>query len=509
MKFLGRIAVLFALALFFVSAGRADEKKADRKDGDTPAPATAAVTAEPASASSPAANASTPVRGATDAGANTATPAPTPAGISERPSSEEEAPRWTPMPAWNGNEGLFTLETGETLPRGAFDFTAGANKISRMPGDITVLQTGPAIGFGVNRWISVFLQIEANEHIHVDVPNSLSLNFPQNPEFKNTIYPRILPNTIANAAYVEDFPFASHNGGGVGEIDLGFKIGLMSERRGDPFSFSIRNDFFIPTKTSFNDLISNEVQYGTFNYGIGGEVSKHLLHKSILATGNLAYRFTRNSSYTVTVPVTGGGTTTQTETLRLSDQLSAGIGLLMFPAKRFQVITEYTGTLFVGNGIPNTTFGARDPADSTEGIRFYLFKSVALDLGYRYSLSLSQHLDRNGFIAKLDVAFRRGHGETPGRPAAGRGPDSLTATCSVDVSSAAAGAVVQATVSAYDAFGHPLSYGWTATGGTIDGRGPYARWDSTGVAAGSYTLTARVDDGAGKTATCASTVTVR
>jgi len=47
--------------------------------------------------------------------------------------------------------------------------------------------------------------------------------------------------------YVEDFPFAANNNGGVGEITVGLKFGLLSERRGAPFSLSVRNDVIIPT----------------------------------------------------------------------------------------------------------------------------------------------------------------------------------------------------------------------------------------------------------------------
>lgn len=45
-----------------------------------------------------------------------------------------------------------------------------------------------------------------------------------------------------------------------------------------------------------------------------------------------------------------------------------------------------------------------------------------------------------------------------------------------------------------------LTYKWTATGGTIDGTGPEVRWNSNGVAEGSYTATVTVDDGRGGTA---------
>jgi outer membrane protein OmpA-like peptidoglycan-associated protein len=508
---------MLILVLFLVSASFADEKK--RKGDDS------SVSADDASAVKSAKDAPTgqaAFGAAISASKSNAKSDP----VAMRDSEEEasEGPKWVPMPSWNGNPGLFNLETGDTLPRGAFDFTAGVNKFSRMPGDITVLQVGPAFGVGVNRWLSLFLQIDADEHIHVDVPSNLSLASPNGIQFRNTIYDPLIPAIApgVNPAYVEDFPFASHNGGGIGEIDLGFKIGLLSEKHGKPISLSIRNDFYIPTKTSLNDLLSNEVQSGKFNYGIGFEASKHLMHNSILATFNWGYRFTRRSSFTIPAGVGGvtgvvvdpipsaarpGGTTTPTTrvaVLNTSDQMTAGVGLLMFPQKRFQVITEYNALIFVGSGIPNTSFGARDPVDSTEGIRLYLMRNVAIDAGYRYSLSLSQHLDRNGFIAKLGIGLRREERE------ASRKSDILTSSCSVDTPSVsvASGRIVQANASATDTYGYPLSYSWSATGGKIEGNGPYARWDSTGAAPGAHKLTVRVDNGRGGTSSCSMDVNV-
>ena len=53
-----------------------------------------------------------------------------------------------------------------------------------------------------------------------------------------------------------------------------------------------------------------------------------------------------------------------------------------------------------------------------------------------------------------------------------------------------------------------LTYKYTATGGTVEGTGADARWNSTGVAPGKYTITATVDDGKGGTATSSTDVTV-
>ncbi len=67
---------------------------------------------------------------------------------------------------------------------------------------------------------------------------------------------------------------------------------------------------------------------------------------------------------------------------------------------------------------------------------------------------------------------------------------------------------VQVHVTASDPDNDPLTYSYTATGGTVEGTGPDARWNSAGVAAGSYTVTAKVDDGKGGTVSCAADIKV-
>ena len=54
----------------------------------------------------------------------------------------------------------------------------------------------------------------------------------------------------------------------------------------------------------------------------------------------------------------------------------------------------------------------------------------------------------------------------------------------------------------------PLTYKWTATGGTIEGTGAETRWNSNGVKAGTYTITVTADDGRGGTANASTDVTV-
>jgi OmpA family len=522
LKVLERAAILVVAIFLMVAPGFADDTRARATDGS----ASAATNATASTASASDATGGTPVAAPGSAAAGTsdaagtpptspvpatmATPA-APAALSKPKSGagqsnatmaaaeDSELPNFTPMPALDGNPGLFTLETGETLPKHGWSLGVGLNKFSRMPGDITSMQLVPSVGYGINRWFSIFFQINSWDYIHVGEPSLLSLASANaaNPPYKNTIYNSIIPSDGFPPAYVEDAPFASHNGSGVGEMDLGFKIGLLSERRGKPISLSIRNDFYLPTKTGLADLLANQVQYGRFNYGVGLEASKTFFHGGITATANWAYRFMRNSSYTETI-----GGTPETVVLNLADQMQVGAGLLIFPTKRFQIMTEYDGTVYIGTGIQNTTFGARDPVDNIIGFRLYAWKWAALDVGYRYSLDLTNHRDRNGFILKVGVAH------WPARPLP---PDVVTASCAVDRAAVKEGSedYITANVSGTDANGFPLTYQWTATGGSIDGSGPYVRWNSAGVGAGSYTLTSRVDNGAGKSASCTANVTVQ
>jgi len=84
------------------------------------------------------------------------------------------------------------------------------------------------------------------------------------------------------------------------------------------------------------------------------------------------------------------------------------------------------------------------------------------------------------------------------------------AACSVSPASVYAGSTdaVAFHVNASDPDNDPLTYSYTATGGTIDGTGADARWNPSGLAVGTYTASAKVDDGKGGTATCSADLKV-
>jgi len=103
------------------------------------------------------------------------------------------------------------------------------------------------------------------------------------------------------------------------------------------------------------------------------------------------------------------------------------------------------------------------------------------------------------------IVFRFGFPNPP--PPPNRPP---VAACSANPTSVFAGSndVVTVHVNASDPDNDTLTYSYTASGGAVEGTGPDARFNSAGLAEGSYTVTAKVDDGKGGTATCAADITV-
>ncbi|HXR33472.1 MAG TPA: Ig-like domain-containing protein [Verrucomicrobiae bacterium] len=112
---------------------------------------------------------------------------------------------------------------------------------------------------------------------------------------------------------------------------------------------------------------------------------------------------------------------------------------------------------------------------------------------------------QNNFRIGSGIVFRLGYPPAPPKP-----NHPPVAACSAAAPSVYQGStdVVAIHVNASDPDNDPLTYSYTATGGTVDGTGPDARWNPSGLALGSYTINVKVDDGRGGTATCAADVAV-
>jgi outer membrane protein OmpA-like peptidoglycan-associated protein len=292
--------------------------------------------------------------------------------------------------------------------------------------------------------------------------------------------------------YVEDYPFAANNTGGIGNITLGLKYAFLSERQGAPVSLSIRNDLNISTRTEVSKLLANGTQGSPLSDMVSLALSKQWSNL-ITGTLNVGYMFVRAPRDNMGEPL-----------FAMPDQLRAGVGFQMFPESRFQPMMEYSGVVFVRapDTPPDNSFGARDPIDGVWGLRMYPWKYFAIDVGYRYMLNLKDLNDRHGFVVKIGTAL------WPEKAAPVNHPPTISCTADKGSVYLDSGDTVTVSCTAADPDDDPLTYTWSSTCGKVDGTGPQVRWLSAGVPLGSCTITAKVDDGRGGSANSSAAVRV-
>jgi outer membrane protein OmpA-like peptidoglycan-associated protein len=115
---------------------------------------------------------------------------------------------------------------------------------------------------------------------------------------------------------------------------------------------------------------------------------------------------------------------------------------------------------------------------------------------------------QNNLRLGTGIVIRFGSPSAPPPPPAPKGPP--TASCSANPTSVYAGSndTVTVHVNATSPDNLPLTYSYTASGRSVEGNGPDARWNPSGVNPGTYTVTAKVDDGKTGTASCTTDIRV-
>ncbi len=489
---------LFAPLGFSKNPAENEDKDVAAKAGDVTAPSSAS-SPDAATASDTANSAET---GPSDA---TTTAAPVPssqnastAKKSPKNAASEPAPIFTPLLATTGTLGMFTLETGDTLPKGGFAFSGFGDKFGRMPGSVTIFEIGADLSYGITDRLNVYATFDPYGHVHVGCPGQLSL---RSIPLSSTCAPLATGTSIPNSffpvvsgsapGYVEDYPFAANNNGGVGDITLGLKYALLSQRLGNPVSLSVRNDLIIATKTDEEKLLNDGTQASPLSDMVSLALSRQW-GNILTGTFNFGYMFVR-------APRSDGQIL-----FAMPDQVRTGVGFQLFPNRRFEPMMEYSGVIF--SNAPSTpedmSFGARDPVDGVWGLRMYPWKDIGIDVGYRYMLNLRNSGDRSGFVVKIGTAY------WPEKPPPVNHPPTVSCMEDKDMVYFGSNDIVTITCTASDPDNDPLTWTWSSTCGQVDGTGPQVRWLSAGVPVGSCTITAKVDDGRGGTASSSVSVSV-
>jgi hypothetical protein len=334
------------------------------------------------------------------------------------------------------------------------------------------------------------------------------------------ILPAIPPNNVPN--YYPGAPFLSRfSGSGVGDIWLGGKIRFTGPT--NPFGFALVPLFKIPTTRELNTGLQRGRGTGAFDYGVILALDGRL-HKHVNLSGNVGFirkgdpraedmRFGPLASGTGVIQGFGRSE----RAIDLPNELRSGIGF-DFPLSQYlQFIAEISGVHYVGSRTPALL--SNSPVDLIAGAKIFPTRWFSINAAYQRHLNWMSNLDRlhspDGFIFGLTV----GHANAREEPIVPNNPPTISlevgavSPASDKVKRASASTVcvgdrVALRANASDPDGDTLLYSWTTTGGRVVGDGANVTFDSTGLAPGTYTVTAQVDDGCGCVAFDSKTITV-
>jgi outer membrane protein OmpA-like peptidoglycan-associated protein len=170
-----------------------------------------------------------------------------------------------------------------------------------------------------------------------------------------------------------------------------------------------------------------------------------------------------------------------------------------------QALTIPTGSAFFNRSFSQNSFAAALGG----GLDANINKHVGIRI-FQIEYLLTKFTDggdnqQNNIRASAGLVLHFGGNPPPPPP---NHPPTVTLTASPTKVFAGSNDPITLNAQASDPDNDTLTYKWTATGGTVEGTGAEARWNSTGVQPGKYTITSTVDDGKGGTATSSTDVTV-
>jgi outer membrane protein OmpA-like peptidoglycan-associated protein len=418
-----------------------------------------------------------------------------------------------PQPSLWGYPGLWKTVGAGGLPARSFGGTGWVDRINRNPGYLTITTFGTSGFYSFSQRFALDYQVNINRRVLVRRADQLSFGqqrltlfgkggCPEPNCFPTYLLPTVTfpgqlipylrdPHTgvlLNTAGFYNGAPWASAlSQNGLGEVVLGGHVTLLDFSDSRKFAVGLRPYVFIPTRRGLKQLQESGAQTGSFQYGAD------LLLEG--RAGKAAGLYANAGFRHVTDPKPGGQ-----RQFGLYNTVPVSFGVNIPRTGRLQLLAEYTAGFFFGRGTPDDGLGTA--TDGTVGFRAYPVNWLAFSAGYRHTLNHSQYGgDKNGFVGQLSVSYL----PVPTVQA----PIPPTVSCAAEGAAVLAGEPVRLTATASTTSGGTLTYTWATTAGRIEGAGPTARLNTTGLAPGSYAVTVRVDDGRGGFADCTTQVSVK
>jgi hypothetical protein len=525
------------------------------------APATAASSApaaEPAPAAAPAPTAATPA----------ATPAPASATMAASMTAVSSSENYGLLPTTSGPLGLFTVLSGDTLPAHGLSISAYGNRFGRMPGSLVLTDYGLNVGYGITNWLEVYFGFDPHQHTHVAGPGELTDITPTGFNTTHAVYSEDFPyanHTGGGPGPVTlglEFGVVSEDRGA--PVSVAIQAGLSIPTRNTfvaLYSSGAQNgEVMFNFGTSVSKTFGNMFQLdwdANINLvrspGFEGETLLEQAKTFTTGGGILLFPHKRIQVINEYTAEMYYGDSTPTETFGPRDPVDGVWGLRLFPASWIGIDAGYRYMLNLPelkdrNGFvvkvgmvwapkkaappvdhPPTVSCTADPTS----VYFGSGDSSAVNcpamspdndtLTYNWTATCGK-VDGTGPMVHwlsadvpvgsctVSVSVDDGHGgSATGSAAIQVVPKPIHApliSCSADRSSVFIGERVHITANASDPDGYQLIFTWVTNGGTIVGTGSAVDLDTTGAAAGNYTVTGHVEDGRGSAAAADCTVAV-
>ncbi len=303
-----------------------------------------------------------------------------PAGGSAVPSvSSQPEPKWPAHGlSFSGGTGLIRGVTPDTLEPGKWEVAGFEMNYDRNPGDIDIVKFGVQFAIGVTRRVEAF--VDFTPVLRANAVNLDPVSYPVPPlDLLIDTYPTVANRSEPYFLFVQEVPYKTYDVSTVhvvppswgafsqssGDVVVGGKVSLLSERRGNPLGFGIHGYFAIPTEHPEGNT-SNWAHLagvpGGVDLGIGFAFAKQLKETELV--GNIGYRFVGapalramrvqyvDSSRAGTPGFLVGQPTTVPLKLRDELSLTGGTRVPIFRIGTAQTwaIGELTYTLHVGSG---------------------------------------------------------------------------------------------------------------------------------------------------------------
>lgn len=375
-------------------------------------------------------------------------------------------------PSYDGSTGLFHMSSAFSLPKGKFSFQLFRDNLDRDPKDIDASIHGLSLAYGAAKRLEIFGSIGVQNRNDVDA--------------------------IAQLGFANDYPFAGQQADspgwqtGFGDIKLGVKYQFLDGWGGGstPGGLAVRGFVKLPTADDEKGLGTGKASFGAdliASASLGNVVGLH---------GSLGYQVNSDP-----------------DNVDIGNAFKWAIGANLPCCRNLQLQAELMGTNYGDSDFSDQT----NPLDLVVGPVFW-FKSGWF---IRPAISWNLNFDDRGLNSsskswtgrQISVGYHPG--ETcrevyvpppPPPPPTNRPP---TVACATDRSSVIPGETVHCRATASDPDGDPLTYEWSASAGKVTGSGAEVTFDSAGVAAPStVTVTVKVSDGRGGTASATCTIRV-